>query len=50
MESPVFAQIKESRAVVKVPVVELLRSDARNVILAAGMYLLIKDAIRMNKD
>src|SRR4029453_11261207 len=39
MESPVFAQIKETRAVVKVPVVELLRSDARNVMLAAGIYL-----------
>lgn len=38
MESPVFAQIKESRRVVKVPVVELLRSDTRNVLLAAGLY------------
>ena len=39
MESPVFAQIKESRRVVKVPVVELLRSESRNVLLAAGLYL-----------
>src|SRR5262245_6126841 len=39
VESPVFAQIKETRAVVKVPVIELLRSDARNVMLAAGIYL-----------
>ena len=39
MESPVFAQIKETRRVVKMPVVELLRSDARNVLLAAGMYM-----------
>jgi MFS transporter, MHS family, shikimate and dehydroshikimate transport protein len=39
MESPVFAQIKETRRVAKVPVVELLRFDARNVLLAAGMYL-----------
>jgi metabolite-proton symporter len=38
-ESPVFAQVKESRRVVKIPVVELLRSDARNVLLAAGLYL-----------
>src|SRR5687767_14709212 len=39
MESPVFARIKETRRLVKVPVVELLRSDTRNVLLAAGMYL-----------
>ena len=39
MESPVFAKIKEARRVVQVPVVALLRSDARNVMLAAGMYL-----------
>ena len=39
MESPVFAQIKEARQVVKVPVVELLRSESRNVLLAAGLYL-----------
>ena len=39
MESPVFAKIKEARRVVKMPVVELLRSDARNVLLAAGLYL-----------
>ena len=38
-ESPVFVQLKETRRVVKVPVVELLKSDARNVLLAAGMYL-----------
>src|SRR5688572_11970865 len=39
MESPVFAQLKEARGVVKVPVVELLRSESRNVLLAAGLYL-----------
>jgi MHS family shikimate/dehydroshikimate transporter-like MFS transporter len=39
MESPVFARIKETRRVAKVPVVELLRSDTRNVLLAAGLYL-----------
>jgi MFS transporter, MHS family, shikimate and dehydroshikimate transport protein len=39
MESPVFAQLKEARTTVKVPVVELLRHDARNVLLAAGIYL-----------
>jgi MFS family permease len=39
MESPVFAQLKEARRVVKVPVVELLRSESRNVLLAAGLYL-----------
>jgi len=38
-ESPVFVQLKETRRVVKVAVVELLKSDARNVLLAAGMYL-----------
>src|SRR5688572_2340140 len=39
MESPVFARIKEASRVAKVPVVELLRSDTRNVLLAAGLYL-----------
>jgi metabolite-proton symporter len=39
MESPVFAQIKEASRLVRVPVVELLRSDTRNVMLAAGLYL-----------
>jgi MHS family shikimate/dehydroshikimate transporter-like MFS transporter len=39
MESPVFARIKEARRVVKIPVVELLRADTRNVLLAAGLYL-----------
>jgi metabolite-proton symporter len=39
MESPVFARIKETRRLVKVPVVDLLRSDTRNVLLAAGLYL-----------
>jgi MHS family shikimate/dehydroshikimate transporter-like MFS transporter len=39
MESPVFARIKEARRVAKVPVVELLRFDTRNVLLAAGLYL-----------
>jgi metabolite-proton symporter len=38
-ESPEFAKMKETRRVVKVPVVELLRTDARNVLLAAGLYL-----------
>jgi MFS transporter, MHS family, shikimate and dehydroshikimate transport protein len=39
MESPIFAQIKQKRRLVKVPAVELLRRDARNVLLAAGLYL-----------
>jgi metabolite-proton symporter len=39
MESPVFARIKETRRIARVPVVELLRSDTRNVLLAAGLYL-----------
>jgi MHS family shikimate/dehydroshikimate transporter-like MFS transporter len=39
MESPVFAQLKEARRLVKVPVAELLRSDTRNVLLAAGLFL-----------
>ena len=39
MESPIFAQIKESRRLVKVPALELLRFDARNVLLAAGLYM-----------
>jgi MFS transporter, MHS family, shikimate and dehydroshikimate transport protein len=39
MESPVFARIKETRRVAKIPVIDLLRFDSRNVLLAAGMYL-----------
>jgi metabolite-proton symporter len=39
MESPIFAQIKETRRLVKVPAIELLRFDGRNVLLAAGLYL-----------
>jgi MHS family shikimate/dehydroshikimate transporter-like MFS transporter len=39
MESPVFAQIEETRSTVRAPVVELLRNDTRNVLLAAGIYL-----------
>jgi MFS family permease len=39
MESPIFAQIKETRRLAKMPAVELLRFDARNVLLAAGLYL-----------
>ena len=39
MESPVFAQIKKARSVVRLPALELLRTDAHNVLLAAGMYL-----------
>jgi metabolite-proton symporter len=39
MESPAFEKLKEARRVVKVPAFELLRSDARNVLLAAGLYL-----------
>jgi len=39
MESPVFAQLRQARQVIKVPAFELLRTDAHNVLLAAGMYL-----------
>ncbi|HET7130807.1 MAG TPA: MFS transporter, partial [Gammaproteobacteria bacterium] len=39
MESPVFEQIKESRRLAKMPVADLLRSDTRNVLLAAGLYM-----------
>ena len=45
MESPVFAKIKETRRVVKVPVVELLRTDTRNVLLAAGPLLRARHAV-----
>jgi metabolite-proton symporter len=38
MESPVFQKIKETRKVAKVPAIELLRNDTRNVLLAAGLY------------
>jgi MFS family permease len=39
MESPIFAQMKETRRLAKVPAVDLLRFDSRNVLLAAGLYL-----------
>jgi MFS family permease len=39
MESPIFAQIKETRRLAKMPAADLLRSDSRNVLLAAGMYM-----------
>jgi len=39
MESPVFAQMKETRRLARMPAVELLRFDARNVLLAAGLYM-----------
>ncbi len=39
MESPIFAKIKETRRLVKMPAIELLRFDARNVLLAAGLYM-----------
>ncbi|GAA0932814.1 MFS transporter [Pseudonocardia zijingensis] len=38
-ESPEFTRVQKTQRVVKVPVVELLRRDARNVLLAAGLYL-----------
>ncbi|OLT05002.1 MFS transporter [Pseudonocardia sp. CNS-004] len=38
-ESPEFTKVQQTRGVAKVPVVELLRGDARNVLLAAGLYL-----------
>jgi len=39
MESPVFANMKEARGVGKMHVGELLQTQARNVLLAAGLYL-----------
>ena len=39
MESPVFEKVKEARRVIKIPALELIRKDARNVLLAAGTYL-----------
>jgi MHS family shikimate/dehydroshikimate transporter-like MFS transporter len=38
MESPEFEQVKAARRVAKMPVIELLRTDPRNVLLAAGLY------------
>ena len=39
MESPVFAQIKQAKEVIKMPALDLLRTDSHNVALAAGLYL-----------
>ena len=39
LESPVFARMKQNMEVTRFPAFELLRTDARNVLLAAGMYL-----------
>ena len=40
-ESPVFAQAQRARAARRMPVVDVLRSDAHTVLLAAGSYLSI---------
>jgi MFS family permease len=40
-ESPVFAQVQMARAARRMPVIDVLRSDARTVLLAAGSYLSI---------
>src|SRR5262245_53816900 len=39
IESPVFAQLLHARAARRMPVVDLLRSDARTVLLASGSYV-----------
>lgn len=40
-ESPLFAQVLRARAARRMPVLDVLRSDARTVMLAAGSYLSI---------
>ena len=40
-ESPVFAQAMKTRGARRMPIVDVLRSDARTVVLAAGTYLSI---------
>jgi MFS transporter, MHS family, shikimate and dehydroshikimate transport protein len=39
IETPVFEEIQKSGEVAKIPFVELMRSDAKNVLLAGGIYL-----------
>jgi MFS family permease len=40
-ESPVFAQMQRARAATRMPIVELLKTNTRTVLLAAGSYLII---------
>src|SRR5215471_1367717 len=40
-ESPVFAEVLRARAARRLPVLDVLRSDSRTVLLAAGSYLAI---------
>ena len=40
-ESPVFAEVLRARTARRLPVLDVLRSDARTVLLAAGSYLAI---------
>jgi metabolite-proton symporter len=40
-ESPIFAEAHKARAARRMPVVDVLRSDGRTVLLAAGSYLSI---------
>ncbi len=39
VETPVFAEVQKAGTVAKVPFLEMIRSDLRNVVLAAGIYL-----------
>lgn len=39
VETPVFADVQKAGDVAKVPFIEMIRSDLRNVVLAAGIYL-----------
>jgi len=38
-ESPVFAEVQKARGERRIPVLDVLRSDARTVLLAAGSYV-----------
>ena len=40
-ESPIFEEVRRARSTRRMPVVDLLRSEARTVFLAAGSYLAI---------
>src|SRR5439155_17354874 len=43
-ETPAFEQVKESRAIVRIPLLEVLRTSWKTVILAAGAFFVVNGA------
>lgn len=43
-ETPDFEQMKEQRAIVRVPILQVLRNDMKNVLLASGIFFIANGA------